>query len=90
LQIFGTLPVFRGEQLDPDKNEHLGMLTLTFDPSLSPTFIRFELYLDQDGVLQVEGSILDMTGHNPEELLWRDPKTFNAKRKVRAEIKLPD
>ena len=90
LQLLARLPVFRGTELLPENNQHLGMLTLTIEPSLAPTFIRFELHLDQDGVLQVEGSILDMTGHNPEELLWKDPKTFRSKRKVRAEIQMPD
>lgn len=84
----GVLPVFRGGQDSPASNKHLGDLTLTFDPSPEPTFIRFELTLDENGVIQVEGSILDLEGRLPNP--WEDPRTFKVKRKVRAEIRLPD
>jgi molecular chaperone DnaK len=86
----GRLPVFRGEDPIPEKNHYLGVLTLTFDSSPVPTFIRFELSLDKDGVLQVEGAIIDLERHDPAELQWLDPKDLKVKRKVRAEIKLPD
>jgi hypothetical protein len=89
-QRIGQLPVFRGDAPKPEANEYLGVLTLSFDPSRSPTFIRFELCLDANGVLQVEGATLDLQGRDPSELMWVDPKTLKVKRKVRAEIKLPD
>ncbi len=87
-QRVGILPVFRGENRMPAMNQHLGDMTLTFDPSRDPTFIRFELTLDENGVVQVEGSILDLGGKMPEA--WEDPRTFKVKRKIRAEIRLPD
>ncbi len=89
-QRVGRLPVFRGDDPLPERNHYLGVLTLTFDPSPVPTFIRFELALDRDGVLQVEGAIIDLDGHDLAELAWVDPKTLKVKRKVRAEIKLSD
>jgi len=89
-QRVGQLPVFRGDAAQPERNEYLGVLTLTFDPSPAPTFIRFELCLDEDGVLQVEGSTLDIEGRDPAELAWIDPMILKVKRKVRAEIKLPN
>jgi hypothetical protein len=87
-QRVGVLPVFRGEEDSPASSQHLEDLTLTFDPSREPTFIRFELTLDENGVVQVDGSILDLEGRlpNPSE----DPRTFKVKRKVRAEIRLPE
>ena len=89
-QRMGQLPVFRGNDPKIENNEYLGMLTLTFEASREPTFIRFELILDESGVLLVEGSILDMDGRDPAELSIAPPQTFRAKRKVRAEIKLPN
>ncbi|MFO7906293.1 MAG: Hsp70 family protein, partial [Pirellulaceae bacterium] len=87
-QRVGMLPVFRGDNELPANNQHLGDLTLTFDPSREPTVVRFELTLDENGVVQVEGSILDVQGKIPNP--WDDPRQFKTKRKVRAEIRLPD
>ncbi|MCA8995641.1 MAG: Hsp70 family protein, partial [Planctomycetaceae bacterium] len=87
-QIIGQLPVFRGDNPDPEKNHYLGMLTLTFDKSRSHTFIRFELCLDPNGVLQVEGATIDLEGRDASELLWMDPATLKVVRKVRAELKI--
>ena len=89
-QRMGQLPVFRGDNAVPEDNQYLGVLTLTFDPSPTLTFVRFELTLDNNGVLQVEGATVDMEGRDPAELSWIDPKMLKVKRKVRAEIKLPD
>lgn len=89
-QRMGQLPVFRGDNPIIEKNEYLGMLTLTFEPSRAVTLIRFELILDESGVLLVEGSILDMEGRDPVEIMFLDPATIRTKRKVRAEIKLPN
>jgi molecular chaperone DnaK len=88
-QRVGILPVFRGAEAEPERNQYLGDLMLTFDASLMPTYIRFELTLDDNGVLQVEGATLDMDGHTPSELLW-NLQSIKVKRKVRAEIRLPD
>ncbi len=88
-QRVGVLPVFRGAEATPDRNHYLGDLTLTFEPSRTPTFIRFELILDNNGVLQVEGATLEMEGHSPSELFW-NLQNIKVKRKVRAEIRLPD
>ncbi len=89
-QQTGQLPVFRGDNRIPEQNQYLGMLTMTFDPNAAPTLIRFELCLDNDGVLQVEGATLDLEGRDPAEAVYMDPKRLKVKRKVRAEIKLPD
>ena len=88
-QRMGQLPVFRGNDPAPENNEYLGMLTLTFEPSPAPALVRFELILDENGVLLVEGSILDLEGRDPAELMFLDPATLRAKRKVRAVIELP-
>jgi molecular chaperone DnaK (HSP70) len=89
-QRMGQLPVFRGDKPIPEDNQYLGVLTLTFDSSPMLTFVRFELTLDNNGVLQVEGATVDLEGRDPAELSWIDPKMLKVKRKVRAEIKLPD
>lgn len=88
-QRVGQLPVFRGESIDPDENEYLGNLTLQFDPSREPQFIRFELMLDESGLLIVEGAILDLEGRYPSEALFMNLNQIKVKRKVRAEIRLP-
>lgn len=90
LQVVGELPIFRGGDKRPENNQYLGKLTMTITPAVSFTFIRFELLLDENGVLQVEGSILDLEGRDPRELQWVDPKTLRVKKKIRAEIKIPD
>ena len=87
-QRIGVLPVFRGKNTMPAMNQYLGDLTLTFEASREPSYIRFELTLDENGVVQVEGAILDLQGGRPNP--WADPRTFKVKRKVRAEIRLPD
>ena len=89
-QVEGILPVYRGGEQDPSLNQHLGQLCLTFEISPQPTFLRFELILDPNGVLQVEGATIDLQGMRPEQLLERDPRLLKVKRKVRAEIRLPD
>ena len=88
--LIASLPVYRGENKLMDKNDYVGVLTLTFEPSTMPTPIRFELYLDENGVLQVEGSIIDISSSDSIERLMYDPKSAKVKRKVRAEMKLPE
>ena len=89
-QRVGELPVFRGSDDSPANNEFLGMLTLTFDSSREIIPLRFELLLDESGVLEVEGAIIDVQGMSLSELEFRDPETLKVSRRVRATIKLPD
>ncbi len=84
----GILPIFRGGNNDPSGNQYLGELCLTFDSSSEPTFLRFEMTLDVNGVLQVEGATIDLDGQSPERLLWVDPQMLKVRRRIRAEIRL--
>jgi molecular chaperone DnaK (HSP70) len=88
-QRVGQLPVFRGDHKEPMENKYLGVLTMSVEAGHEPTFIRFELTLDENGVLQVEGAIIDLQGTDPMAMLY-NPKSLKVKRKVRAEIKLAD
>lgn len=89
-QRVGILPVFRGSQDYPQENHYLGDLTLTFNASNLPTFLRFELSLDENGVLNVEGAEVDLEGRPLEVLLYIDPAILKVKRRVRASMKLPE
>ena len=89
-QLIGQLPVFRGDSILPQDNKYLGMLTLTFDRSNLPSIIRFELTLDHNGVLQVEGSILDLERIQDIDLIGIMPEAMPVKRKVRAELRVTD
>ncbi len=84
------LPVFRGANAEPTSNQFLGDLTLTLDGSIYATLVRFELVLDENGILNVEGAEIDLTGVEPASLAWIDPAKLKAKRRVRAQIKCPN
>ena len=89
-QRLGQVPVYRGPSEFPSENEYLGLLTLTLDPNPQPTPVRFEVYLDESGVLQVEGAIVDPEGRDLIELVYIPAKDLKVKRRVQATIKLPD
>jgi molecular chaperone DnaK len=89
-QPMGVLPVFRGGVKDPQKNHVLGDLQLTFTPRADLIPLRFELTLDENGVLLVEGAEIDLEEISPEALMWTAPEQLKVKRRVRAEIKMPD
>lgn len=85
-----ALPVYRGDNPDLESNEYLGELVLTFESSPDQHMLRFELALDESGVLLVEGSILDLCGRHIGDVSEEEASKLPSKRKVRAEIKLPD
>jgi molecular chaperone DnaK len=92
-QMVGMLPVFRGPNDDPLLNKFLGDLTLTFTPSLSPTLLRFELQLDKNGLLNVDGAEIDLN-ETPIEMLPFIPDDdigrLKIKRRTSVELKMPD
>lgn len=92
-QRVGELPIFRGTDGLPRNNDYLGVLTLTFEPTSDPMVpLRFELTLTEDGVIEVEGAIIDLAGVSMTALAGDliDPATLTVKRRTRATIKLPD
>jgi molecular chaperone DnaK len=90
-QRVGQLPIFRGSNALPKQNDYVGELVLTFEPTSDPLIpLRFELILTEDGVLEVEGAIIDLTGVDLSTLEYADPATLTVKRRTRATIKLPE
>jgi len=89
-QSICTVPVFRGSKQLPYENEYLGELTLTLTPSKNLQPLKYELFLDENGVLEIEGAILESEGMSLMQLQCRDPSTLKVKRRVRATMKLPD
>jgi hypothetical protein len=91
-QMVGMLPVFRGGETNPLKNKFMGDLTLTFTRSLMPTLLRFELTLDRDGILNVDGAEIDLD-ETPLEMLQYIPDSdlgrLKIKRRTRVEMKMP-
>jgi len=92
-QLVGLLPVFRGGEAEPVQNKFLGDLTLTFTPSLSPTLLRFELMLDKNGILNVDGAEIDLNDVSPSALQYLsddDIARLKIKRRTRVELKMRD
>jgi molecular chaperone DnaK (HSP70) len=96
-QRIGQLPIYRGPSELLEENEYLGLLTLNFDASRDPTVIRFELVLDESGVLIVEGAIIDVAAaiaagkiSDMAELQFIDPESLPVKRRTRATIQIPN
>lgn len=91
-QSVGMLPVFRGELDDPLLNKFLGDLTLTFSPGSMPAILRFELALDDNGILNVDGAEIDLNEITPQMvplLSDDDMARLKIKRRTRVELKLP-
>lgn len=90
------IPVYRGENRLPSKNEYLGELVTTLKSSRKPQFLLNVLELDENGILQFEALIIDVNENEVLDLSLRakagtlDPSTVRVKMRARVEIKLPD
>jgi hypothetical protein len=86
-----ALPVYRGGESDPNRNVLLGDLTVEIDtPSALRLPLRYDLRLNNDGILEVEGGEVDLTGLDLGTWTLMEPARLKVKRKFATKIVKPN